>query len=655
MNLVVSPKTEKGHREENQDCFAVSATAFGDLYIVCDGFGGPGRGREAAQTVVRRFPSALNHAHQRGRSAREAMVEAADLANQDLCRQNEHDALAVNRFGTTLVAALETDQGFLIGHLGDSRAYHVQQDRLHCLTRDHSHLADLIFDHGLPVREALNHPKAGILTQALGSHWEAKLELRSTLLQLVPGDALLLCSDGLCGYVENAQIEACLKQVSQPEIAAERLTALALANGSQDNITVLYAAAAMAAPTHLTPPVDIATQPAPPKPAKVQPEQAPQPAATPAPKRRISAPQPGASVANKRTFPTLLVSLAVLFVVLTITMFHLPGRLSLDFSPAPQPTATERVATKTGNDGSEGETNGVQSKPEPTDFDAPAQYAWSQETCPEPLTQQARGILGEIETGMRPTTTMSWDSEQALGEMLAAKMAKKYAGKMNLNPAMNAYLECIVAALKPHLNHPEYTFTIHVIATDEVNAFAMPGGHIYIYQGLIRQTIENEAQMAFVLAHEMIHISERHTVGTEGALEAWADGDNQVINTLVGLIKFPFSMSHEMEADRLAMVVLDKAGYSVFQAVRQMERLQEVHAAVQQNSGQSTSSGLETSVFGVLKNEAEAIFDTHPKYGVRVCHMKNLALFLSQARNNHHYYRGTRNFQTRTCRSKEMY
>ena len=154
----------------------------------------------------------------------------------------------------------------------------------------------------------------------------------------------------------------------------------------------------------------------------------------------------------------------------------------------------------------------------------------------------------------------------------------------------------------------EYHFT--VIASDQINAFAAPGGYIYFYTGLLRE-MDNEAEMAAVMAHEISHVVARHgikrvqaTLGVAMAYElALGDEDSEIIHTAVnlglGLLSAGYSRSNEREADDYGLTYLVRAGYDP----RGMEGMLEKLAAL----GDQSSS----SVF-------EKLASTHPETQERI-------------------------------------
>jgi protein phosphatase len=143
--------------------------------------------------------------------------------------------------GSTVVVALIQQEAngtyAWIGHIGDSRAYLVRAGRLHRLTIDHSAVQAMLSRNLITPEEAQNHPDSSVLTRSLGHKPEVEIDIEQHPLAV--GDTLLLCSDGLWGFVREQEI---LRVADNPgltvEAAAHDLLELALAVGGHDNIGI---------------------------------------------------------------------------------------------------------------------------------------------------------------------------------------------------------------------------------------------------------------------------------------------------------------------------------------------------------------------------------------------------------------------------------
>lgn len=224
-------------REENQDRHGLFETRLGRVFAVADGMGGHLDGARAAGIVIAVLESELERAVPRADPA-DSLRRAASAASAAVHRESADSAAAGARMGATLVTALVRDRRVVIAHAGDSRAYLFRDARLRALTRDHTVVQRMVEKGILSPEEARHHPDAGIVRRALGKADHVELEVAEPL-SIEKGDRLLLCSDGLCGYVDDEAIAAGLDRRSGAQAAADALVQLALAKGGEDNVTVL--------------------------------------------------------------------------------------------------------------------------------------------------------------------------------------------------------------------------------------------------------------------------------------------------------------------------------------------------------------------------------------------------------------------------------
>ncbi len=233
-------KTDIGKvRRSNQDCYAVGELPGGVAWgVVCDGMGGANGGNIASRTAVKTVSEKIASSWRQGMGANsicnmlKSVVAAANINVFDM--QNSVETLA--GMGTTIVLALIADGTAHIVHAGDSRAYHLKNGTLTQVTKDHSIVQSLVEQGKLTEKEAREHPRRNVITRALGV--AETLDVDYTELDLEQGEGLLICTDGLSGYVEVDQMERVI--ASYPFVErAEQLVNLANQNGGGDNITVV--------------------------------------------------------------------------------------------------------------------------------------------------------------------------------------------------------------------------------------------------------------------------------------------------------------------------------------------------------------------------------------------------------------------------------
>jgi protein phosphatase len=236
-------RSEIGHaRENNEDKFDFYEpdeepllAARGSVYLVCDGMGGHNAGQIASELAAKQFLHAYYHL---GGTAQEAARHAILQAHHYIA---EMASKIPSRYGmgTTLTALiLKQDEGIL-AHVGDSRCYRLREGVFKQLSRDHTLVAHLVEQGILTPEQARYHPQRNVIRQAVGvADPSEPLEPDIETFALQVGDLYLLCSDGLTDMVDDAEIEAILRD-EPPTRAAWRLVDRALANGGRDNITIV--------------------------------------------------------------------------------------------------------------------------------------------------------------------------------------------------------------------------------------------------------------------------------------------------------------------------------------------------------------------------------------------------------------------------------
>ncbi len=217
-------------RTRNEDRFLARPEA--GLWAVADGMGGHGGGDVASRIAT----AALERMEIAPTG--EARLAAVETAIAESNREMRERARAESRaiMGTTLVALLIFGGHFACLWCGDSRAYLLRAGALRRLTHDHSETQDLVDRGVLEPEEAKHWPRRSVLTRALGANDTAEVDLVSDVL--ASGDAFLLCSDGLTGHVDDAEIAVELAG-ADPQAVCDRLIALTLQRGASDNVTAV--------------------------------------------------------------------------------------------------------------------------------------------------------------------------------------------------------------------------------------------------------------------------------------------------------------------------------------------------------------------------------------------------------------------------------
>lgn len=229
-------------RKQNQDVFLCEEFRIFNavLLIVCDGMGGARSGniasRLAADEFCRVLQNKLDPFHDFSEIA-EAMKTAAHEANRAVYARSLTDE-DCQGMGTTMVAAFIKDSEAVILNIGDSRAYLISRtEGLSQLTRDHSVVADMVERGEITRNEAKRHPSRNLITRAVGTADFIEPDVKLQHLKI--GDRLLLCTDGLYGVVDDADIAYTSLVSDDLEECCKTLIHDAVVGGAPDNVTAV--------------------------------------------------------------------------------------------------------------------------------------------------------------------------------------------------------------------------------------------------------------------------------------------------------------------------------------------------------------------------------------------------------------------------------
>lgn len=235
--LRVGSLTDVGKvREINQDYLATDPEH--GLFIVADGMGGHLAGEKASQGAVEAITRALSPEilAQANGTMVDLIQAAIQEANREIVQASLQDS-SMRGMGTTATVAVTLSDKVFVGHIGDSRAYHMRGGEIVQITEDHSVVAQLLRARAITPAEAQRHPYRNVITRCLGMQME--IEADTFEVDWQPGDRLLLCSDGLSGLVSDEEMIRIADEYAEPQEACERLVALALERGGYDNITIV--------------------------------------------------------------------------------------------------------------------------------------------------------------------------------------------------------------------------------------------------------------------------------------------------------------------------------------------------------------------------------------------------------------------------------
>jgi len=220
-------------RDRNEDSFFAGTSVF----AVADGLGGHNAGDVASKLAIEQIER-LDRTIGGLPSSRvaDALADSVLDANRSVYKRAQSDA-KVRGMGTTLTAVAFVDGAAHIAHVGDSRIYLLRGGALNQLSSDHTLVARMVQEGKLTPEQAETHPQRSILTRALGA--EPEVDVDSLEVDLLPGDRLLLCSDGLSSVIPEERIREILSGDRDLDGASAALIDDANASGGPDNITVV--------------------------------------------------------------------------------------------------------------------------------------------------------------------------------------------------------------------------------------------------------------------------------------------------------------------------------------------------------------------------------------------------------------------------------
>lgn len=236
-NYIIANKTDVGcTRQVNEDSMITFDSPNGRVVAVCDGMGGQAAGDVASQLACNIIRDILEN--NTFANPLEAITRSMIAANQGILYRTAQQP-ELEGMGATCVMLIIKDNIVYYGWVGDSRIYYISNHTIRQISRDQSYVQSLVDSGQITAEEAAHHPQKNEITNALGLQGMTPPVLCQMPITPEPGGVFLLCSDGLTGMVDDAQIE---RTVSKPELSlqekAEHLVALANRNGGLDNISV---------------------------------------------------------------------------------------------------------------------------------------------------------------------------------------------------------------------------------------------------------------------------------------------------------------------------------------------------------------------------------------------------------------------------------
>ena len=236
MHITSAGRTDVGViRSGNEDSYLMVPDR--GIFVVADGMGGHAAGEVASDMAVHYVARELESL--RGltdEQVADRMRGAIRTANGAIFQRTltEHDKRGM---GTTVTALTLYESRFLIGQVGDSRAYLLRDNKLSQLTKDHSYVQEQVDAGYLSPEQARTHPYSNVITRCVGANSDVMPDIYVGTVR--PRDLFLLASDGLTGMLEDYQLAELLSPERMPEEEVDSLVAEANRHGGLDNITAV--------------------------------------------------------------------------------------------------------------------------------------------------------------------------------------------------------------------------------------------------------------------------------------------------------------------------------------------------------------------------------------------------------------------------------
>ena len=220
-------------RSNNQD----SAFAGSRFFLVADGMGGHAGGDVASALTTQALAEVDGLEFPDPKTATDTLRTRLLAANRQLS-ETVYDRPELSGLGTTFTGIVTLGNQLAVAHIGDSLLCLLRGGELRQITKDHTFVQRLVDSGRITEEEAKTHPRRSVLMRVLGDV-DSSPEIDTMVLDTRPGDVWLLCSDGLCGYVEDDEMELILRRRANLQGAVDALIDKSLSHGAPDNVTVV--------------------------------------------------------------------------------------------------------------------------------------------------------------------------------------------------------------------------------------------------------------------------------------------------------------------------------------------------------------------------------------------------------------------------------
>ena len=239
--MIIAAASDVGKvRKANEDSYFVSDIIDENVVaLVADGMGGHKGGKVASSMVAQCIENDCYEKDFFSKDTdglKEILRETIAHSNEEIYNKAKDDE-TLSEMGSTLVMCVASKDRIVCANVGDSRLYHLSDDKMTQITRDHSMVQELVDKGQITPSEALTHPNRNVITRAVGSDKFVEADFFDFAAK--KGDMLILCTDGMTNKVSDEDIFYVAKNTPCPEDACEKLVNMANNAGGNDNITIV--------------------------------------------------------------------------------------------------------------------------------------------------------------------------------------------------------------------------------------------------------------------------------------------------------------------------------------------------------------------------------------------------------------------------------
>lgn len=238
-------------REANEDSYFVQDWHYVSqtrrishgIFIVADGMGGAQAGEYASALATKVISQVINESFEKQEEQPDDEINVRDVLEEAIKKANRsiYDAAKRNPMlqgmGTTVTTAVVYKGMVYLGHVGDSRGYLISKEEIEKITRDHSLVGRLLEIGQITEEEAAVHPQRNLIYRSLGAYPNVEVDLYDR--PFVPGNCLLLCSDGLVEHVKDNELHKVVVEAADQWRACNQLVNMANIKGGEDNTTII--------------------------------------------------------------------------------------------------------------------------------------------------------------------------------------------------------------------------------------------------------------------------------------------------------------------------------------------------------------------------------------------------------------------------------